>query len=233
MIVLPRFPTVFLFLPLGLAAQSGFPFTGETLHYSISWQSGLNLGDATFTAQKTSSGWDFHVTADAPLPGFAINDRFHSTTNPELCSTQFDRELSHGSLKTTQKITFDLTKREAERTTTVPNDGGKSTLDIPACPRDAVAFAYFARKELGQGRVPPAQQVFYGSGYSVHMDYTGAQNLRLGDKPPVVTDHLVVSVKGPKSDFNFEVFYARDAARTPLSIRIPSSMGTFSMDVVR
>ncbi len=26
----------------------------------------------------------------------------------------------------------------------------------------------------------------------------------------------MVSVKGPKSDFTFEIFFARDAARTPL-----------------
>ena len=46
-------------------------------------------------------------------------------------------------------------------------------------------------------------------------DYTGSQNLTLKNKP-TVSDRVVVSVKGPKSEFSFEVFYARDAARTPL-----------------
>ena len=56
------------------------------------------------------------------------------------------------------------------------------------------------------------------------MDYAGAQNIVLKGKS-TVTDHLVISVKGPKSDFSFEVFYARDAARTPMEIRIPLPVG--------
>jgi hypothetical protein len=49
----------------------------------------------------------------------------------------------------------------------------------------------------------------------------------------VTTDRLTVSVKGPKADFRFEAFYARDPARTPLQIRVPLSMGTFTLDLVR
>jgi len=48
-----------------------------------------------------------------------------------------------------------------------------------------------------------------------------------------VADHLVFSVKGPKSEFSVEVFYARDAARTPLLIKIPQAVGTLSMELVR
>jgi hypothetical protein len=50
--------------------------------------------------------------------------------------------------------------------------------------------------------VAPAQQVFFGSAYSVRMDYTGAQTITVSDKPSV-TDHLVVHVKGPKVRFQF------------------------------
>jgi hypothetical protein len=48
-----------------------------------------------------------------------------------------------------------------------------------------------------------------------------------------VTDRVVVYVKGPKSDFSFETYYARDAARTPLLVKVPFSAGTFSMELVR
>ena len=64
------------------------------------------------------------------------------------------------------------------------------------------------------------------------MDYTGAQDIPVAGKP-IVTDHLNVSVKGPASDFTFEIFYARDAARTPLLIKIPVSVGTVSLELVR
>jgi hypothetical protein len=64
------------------------------------------------------------------------------------------------------------------------------------------------------------------------MVYAGAEDITVGNKK-ATTDHLTVSVKGPKSDFHFEVYYARDPARTPLQIRVPLSMATFTLDLVR
>ena len=58
-------------------------------------------------------------------------------------------------------------------------------------------------------------------------------NITVGDKP-AVTDHVIVIGEGSgKSDFSFEVFFARDAARTPLLIKIPVTVGTFSLELVR
>lgn len=234
MYALPRLMLTASLLAAAAAQQTptGFPFQNESIHYNINWQSGLNLGEASFVAHRTATGWEFQASGDAPFPGFVILDKYHSSTDANLCSSEFERDLAHGGKKTREKTTFDQKKGEAHRTTLLPADGGKSTFDIPSCARDALAFIYYARRELGQGRVPPQQQIFFGSAYTVHLDYTGAQTIRVGDKPEI-TDHLVVSIKGPKSDFNFEVFYARDAARTPVSVRIPTGMGTFSMDVVR
>jgi hypothetical protein len=48
-----------------------------------------------------------------------------------------------------------------------------------------------------------------------------------------VTDHIQASVKGPKSDWSFEIFFARDAARTPLLIRVPFTLGSFSLELIR
>ncbi len=222
-------------LPLALVAiaQTGFPFQDETLHYNVNWPSGLSLGDATFTAQHLGDVWELAMTLDAGIPGFKVSDKVRSSaTRSSLCSLDLERDISHGAKKTRENTAFDQKKGEATRITMYPPGGGKSTIAIPSCARDAMAFLYFARRELGQGRVPPPQQVFFGSAYSVRMDYTGAQTITAGDKP-AVTDHLVVHVKGPKSDFSFEMFFARDAARTPLIIRVPLSAGTFSMELVR
>ena len=172
------------------------------------------------------------MTLDSAIPGFAVKDKVWSAMTDDLCSTELTRDVSHGDKKTREKTTFDQSKGEATRNTVFPAGGGTSTFSTPGCPRDAMAFLYFARRELGQGRVAPAQQVFFGAAYSVRMDYTGAQTVTVSDKPSV-TDHLVVHVKGPKSDFSFEMFFARDAARTPLLIRVPLSVGTFSMELVR
>jgi hypothetical protein len=216
------------------AAQTGFPFSNdEALHYSITWPSGLSLGDARFTAHHSDRGWDFDVTIDAAIPGFAIRDHFLSTATAGLCSTSVSRDTSHGAKKGKEKTTFDAQKNTAHRVTEVPAEGGYADFSVPACARDAVTFIYFARKELGQGRVPAAQQIYLGSGYSVKMEYTGAQNVTLADKKPEMADHVLVTVTGPKANFTVEVFYARDAARTPLLIKIPNSAGALTVELVR
>jgi len=221
-------------LPLVPAAiaQTGFPFQDESLHYNVNWPSGLSLGEATFTAHHQGGAWELAMTLDAGIPGFAIADKIRSSVTDDLCSLELERDISQGARKTDEKDTFDQKKGEGTRTTVFPAGGGTSTFSTPSCARDAMAFLYFARRELGQGRVAPAQQVFFGSAYSVRMDYTGAQTITVSDQPSV-TDHLVVHVKGPKSDFGFEMFFARDAARTPLLMRVPLSVGTFSMELVR
>jgi len=216
----------------GTPMQEGFPFTNETLHYSMNWQSGLSLGEATMTAQRSGGGWDFEVSINAGVPGFAINDKYSSTTDPGLCSQELDRNISHGGKSTHEKITFDQRKNTARRMTIFPDGGGASTYDVPSCARDAVAFAYYARIELGQGRVPPQQQVFFGSPYVVKLDYGGAQTITQ-DQKSVVTDRLNITERGPKSSSTFEVYYARDPARTPLRIRIPAAVGTFTLELVR
>jgi hypothetical protein len=146
--------------------------------------------------------------------------------------------ISHGSKKVTEQTDFDQKTNIASRRTLVPATadkpagGGTSDLQLPTCARDALTFQYFARREMGQGRVPPAGRIFFGSGYDVKMVYTGAIDIPVAGKP-ATTDHVNVSVKGPASDFTFEIFYARDAARTPLLIKIPVSVGTVALELVR
>ena len=217
---------------LPAAAESGFPFQNETLRYSINYPSGLSLGEATMMAHRGEGGWGFEITLDAGVPGFSIKDKYRSSTEGDLCSTQLDREIAHGSKKVRERTVFDQKKGKAKRTTLLPENGGTTDFDIPLCGRDALAFIYYVRREMGQGRMAPAQKVFFGSGYMIRMEYTGAMDIRSGDKM-ATTDHVVVSGKGPKADFTFEVFFARDAARTPLSIKIPVTLGTLSLELVR
>ena len=213
-------------------APTGFPWQNETLHYTMNWQSGLPVGDVYFAARKAGGGWSFEVAGNAGVPGFAVNDKYRSTTDADLCSKTLERETDHAGRKGREKSTFDQRAGTGQRVTLLPDGGGQSDFFIGTCARDAVAYAYFARLELGQGRVPPSAQTYLGAAYATSMAYTGPQDIAVGNKT-VTTDHLNVSVKGPKADFHFEAFYARDAARTPLQIRVPLSMGTFTLDLVR
>jgi hypothetical protein len=213
--------------------QTGFPFQNESLHYTINYSSGLSLGDANLSAHKSANGWDFTVSLDAAVAGFNIKDKYTASMVGGYCSTEFERDTIHGSKTNREKTTFDQEKQTAHRQTEFPNDGGYSDMGTGPCGRDAISFLYFARKELGQGRVPPPQVVYFGSPYTVQQSYTGAQNITLADKKPEVTDHMVFTVKGPKSEFSVEVYFARDAARTPLLIKVPQAVGTLSMELVR
>jgi hypothetical protein len=231
--VAQAFLAVCLLFPVApIFAQAGFPFHDESLRYSINWPSGLSLGEASFSAHHTATGWSFDATLSAGIPGFSISDKYQSSSTADLCSLNLERTINHGGKKTREKTTFDQQKGTAHRVTVLPQDGGQSDFDLRACARDALSFIYFARREMGQGRVAPAEQIYLGPAYSARMEYTGAMNVPVADKP-TVTDHVLVYLKGPKADFNFEIFFARDAARTPLLIRVPLSMGTFSMELVR
>ena len=213
-------------------AQSGFPFQDESLRYGINWQSGLSLGEASMSAHHTGNNWAFTVSVNAAVPGFTLNDSYRAIADSGLCSEELTRTMDHGGKSDTERITFDQAAGSAKRVTLFPAGGGESTFSVLSCARDAVAYVYYAREELGQGRMPPAQQVYFGSAYTAHLTYVGEETLRVGDKP-AVTDHLTVSLKGPKSDTTVEEFYARDAARTPLVIRIPAQLGTLSLELAR
>lgn len=207
------------------SAQTGFPFTDESLRYNINWPSGLSLGDAVFTAKHSAAGWTFAASLDASFPGFVLKDQYTSTATNELCSLELNRDVVHGSKKIREKTTFDMKRLKAQR-------GDGPEFDIPICTRDALDLLYYARREMGQGRVPSAQTAYLGAPYAIRMEYKGEEKITSGGKP-AVTDRLLVSGKGPASAFTFEILFARDAARTPLLVRVPLSMGSFSMELAR
>jgi hypothetical protein len=217
------------------AAQTGFPFTNETLHYTVNWPTGLSLGEAHMSAahNKGPNGkgdeWEFQLSLDAAVPGFAVGDHYRSTASSDLCSVQFEKDFTHGSRKSGERIDFDPHAGMARRETV---GGGKSDVPISQCPHDALAFLYFTRREMGQGRIPPEEDIVFGAPYRARLQYTGEQQVRLNNKN-VVSDRVIMTLRGPASEITFEMFLARDPARTPLVIRVPLSLGMFSMELTR
>jgi len=203
--------------------------SAESLLYSINWASGLSLGEATLRADKGKEGWDFEVTMDASIPGFALRDDYHSNATPDLCSIELDKTFTHGNKKADEKITFDQQNHTATRQT--QNGGGKTDLSIPTCAKDALTFMQFARSELAQGRLAPQQSVIFGAPYNVRVEYTGAQKIKYGDQT-ADADRIVATIKGPTTDLTVEIFFARDATRTPLLARIPLSLGSFTVELI-
>jgi Protein of unknown function (DUF3108) len=232
----------FIGLALSCAALaiSGTPigpptFENEQLRYSINWPSGLSLGEAQLGSSRDKAAADtparlhLEFNLDAGVPGFSVSDRYRSDASPDFCSVEFQRTAAHGQKKTDEKTTFDQQAGTASRQTI---GGGKSELKTPSCGRDALAFLYYVRRELSQGRMPAPQTVFFGAAYEIRLVFAGTQSIRLGDKQ-VEADRVTASVKGAASEIGFEVFFLKDAARTPALVRVPLPLGTFSMELVR
>ncbi len=229
-----------LALSLASLALSGTPvgtpaFENEQLRYSINWPSGLSLGEAQLGSSRQKAAADatprlhLEFDVDAGVPGFSVSDRYRSEASSEFCSIEFQRTAAHGQKKTDEKTTFDQQANTATRQTT---GGGKSELKTSPCGRDALTFLYYVRRELSQGRIPAPQTVFFGAAYEVRLAFAGTQSIRLGDKQ-VEADRVAAAVKGTASDISFDVFFLKDAARTPALVRVPLALGTFSMELVR
>jgi hypothetical protein len=205
------------------------PASAESLRYTINWASGLSLGEATLRADKGKEAWDFEVTMDASIPGFALRDDYRAAATLDLCSLELDKSFTHGTKKGDEKITFDQQNHTATRQT---NGGGKTDLSVPSCAKDALTFMQFARSELAQGRLAPQQTVDFGALYNMRIEYTGAQKIKYGDQT-ADADRILATIKGPTTDLTVEIFFARDAARTPLLARIPLALGSFTVELIR
>jgi hypothetical protein len=211
-------------------ALTGFPFTDETLNYNVNWPSGLNLGEGRLQSKHTDAGWSFEMTLDAGVPGYAVKDSYTAHANADFCSSDFSRQFLHGARKGGETETIDRSHETVSRVTL--NGGGTSEFAIPDCIKDALTLLFYTRREMGQGRVPPAQQMLFGGLYQVTLDYAGAPMIKVADKQ-VQSDELVCSLKGASSILQFEIYFARDPARTPLLVSVPLAVGKFSLELVR
>jgi hypothetical protein len=201
----------------------------ETLHYNVNWPSGLSLGEADLTSSLGDSGLSFSFRMDASIPGFAVLESAKSRATPEFCAIELHKQGSRGKRKIDERTEFDSSKMKATRTT---EGGGKSELSTSACAKDALTFLQFIRRELAAGRLPSQQKVYYGSGYSVRVTFAGTQKIAIAGES-AEADKLLATIKGPTSETTAELFFAKDAARTPLLFSVPLAMGKFSMELVR
>jgi hypothetical protein len=211
---------------------TGFPNTGESLNYSLSWPGGASLGEAHLSAGKTSHGWDFDFSMNASVPGFTVSDHYHSRAKADFCSLELEKDTTHGARHTHEKTVFDYHEGSATRTTLVEG-GGHTDIDINNCGRDGLDYVFYARRELGAGHgVPQEEDVLFGATYSARMEFAGVQEVTVGGKRRQA-DHINLYLRGPASDYKLEIFFDRDPARTPLIVKVPLPVGTLSMELVR
>jgi hypothetical protein len=200
----------------------------ESTRYQVSWPSGLSMGEGQLSASRDGGNWKLKLTLDAAIPGFKVEDLFESTVDGKLCSSEFVKQFVHGGKKAKETSTFRLGK--GERVTA--GGGGKSEFVVPACAQDALAYLYWVRSELAQGRAPGPRQVFFGAAYDVKLDLVGMERVTVGEVP-TDTEHYRLAIKGAASRLECDVYFARDEARTLALVKIPFVMGSFALEWVR
>jgi Protein of unknown function (DUF3108) len=213
------------------------PLSGQTLHYAINWPSGLSLGEATLQSSEQvfasgpnqAASWNFSFDLDASIPGFSIRDHYVShAEGPDICSEELTKTVQRGSRRSEETDTFDQKDHTLTRQTKSP--GGKSDYSVSDCARDALAFLQFARNELASGRLAPQQAVVLGGTYRVRLEFSGSETIKSNGKPTPV-DRIQATITGPSSDFAVQILFSKDAARTPLLVRIPLALGTFTAEL--
>jgi hypothetical protein len=225
-----------LFLHMPVFSEANGAPVDERLSFTVNWPSGLSLGEAAVQAGKAPAGdgagerLELRFSLDAAIPGFSVADRLRSVTNQDLCSVEFERDTSHGSRTGRELTIFDAASGTATRQTLAPAGGGKSQFSIPPCARDALAFLYFVRRELADGRLPQSQTVFFGGAYQVRLEYGGRRQLWVGGEQ-VESDRIMASVRGPSSETSLEMFFAQDQTRRPVLVRVPLSLGAFTVEL--
>lgn len=209
------------------------PPLDEELNYSINWPTGLSLGEARLRTLRIKAGaadrWETEFSLDASIPGFAIIEKSRSSSDPDFCSVEMEKSYTHGRRRAEEKTAFDQQAKTAKRET---KGGGSSDLSLQNCAKDALAYLDYVRHELSQGRLPPQQTVYFGAPYRISLQFGGTQQIKIGESK-VEADRLLASLKGEKTDIAFELFFAKDAARTPLLVKVPMQLATFSMELVR
>lgn len=216
-----------------LAFASTLFGASESLRYSINWSTGLSLGEASLSSDnidpQSAAARKMEFRLEASIPGFAVLDEFQSLASGAYCSAKFQKSIQHGKRSTKETLSFDQTTRKLERKT---EKGGKSEAAIGDCAKDALAWVYFLRQELRNGRLPAPGPAYFGAAYQLEFKHTGTITLPIGGAQEAA-DRFQVNIRGPASQHSIEVFIGKDAARTPLLFKVPLTLGSFNMEILR
>ncbi len=220
----------FACLLLGLGFTLGA--AQETLQYSVNWPTGLSLGEATLKTDNidgVAGTRKLEFVLEASIPGFAVRDEVRSLVQADYCGIELNLKLKHGSKLREEQTVFLPQEGVAERKTA---RGGTSKIPLNGCGRDALGMIYFLRSELKQGRIPGPQSVLFGAAYQLSFKYAGTMSIEVsGAREPA--DKLEITIQGPAARHIIEIYYGRDAARTPLLFRVPLVLGAFTMELQR
>ncbi|MBI3934713.1 MAG: DUF3108 domain-containing protein [Acidobacteria bacterium] len=215
------------------SASSSWPplAAGEKLTFNLLWSSGISLGEAFLQASRAGEEIHLEATVVADLPQHRVGYSFTSLADEHLCSIRFRETLREGKNTRETAFEFDQENHTVRRT----QDGKTTESAIPACARDPLALLYHFRQQLAFGQVPvgtpEAVGAFYlGGDYSVRYEAITPETVKLGSKS-WQGDRFLLTVFGGGGEQSIEVWIRPDNSRTPVAIRVPFSLATFSAEL--
>ena len=222
--------------PANLIAQSASsswpPLEGgERLTFNLLWSSGISLGEGFLEASRVGEQIHLEARVIGELPQYRIGYTFTSLIDEQFCSVRFSETLREGKRVRETSFEFDQQKHLVRRT----RSGETTERPIPACARDPLALLYQFRQQLAFQQLPigtpDAVGAFYFDGdYSVRYEAVTPETVKLGSKQ-WEGDRYLITARGSNTEHSFEMWIQPDSSRTPVAIRVPFSLGTFSAEL--
>ena len=167
--------------------------------YEINWPSGLSLGEVEFKAQSVTNGWEFKARITATLPNFEIRDEYRARTDGYALFAGTREGRSARLARIQETVEFD---QAAHTATAKPKKAATANSTSLPARATRLTFLYLLRSEIGRGRIPPPDDLNFGSQYQVSMTYAETRDLEVAGEM-VKADRILVDLTGPASQRNF------------------------------
>ena len=161
------------------------PVQDESLHYTMNWPSGLSLGEATLSARKSGDTLGFRSQRQCRRPGICRERRDSLVGHAEPLLHRTGARLQPRRQEDPREDHVrpeGRNRRRAPRCCRTAARAGKSSFDIPSLRARCADVPVLRAARIGAGPRCPRSTVFFGSAYTVSMDYTGAQNITVAEK---------------------------------------------------
>ncbi len=176
--------------------------SGERLTYSLAWQ-GIGVGRLYLSADPLNGGWRFRLkletTGLAQALGFGLESE--SQVGHDFFTDRFWQTLTE-PLKGTTRLVFERQENNGSWARVTHPDGSQSTWSSPKEEiMDQLSLIYYLRVQ------PETRQIYA-------VDYPGLAQGRL----ELLPGNGLVGYRFAREDLLVEVWYRKDARRTPVRI---------------
>lgn len=219
---------VFLAGSLAVPLRAGsFPWPeGEKLELEIFWPSGVTMGEATLQASNVKDMHFLSASMEVVLPQGRMLYKFTSTTDANLCSREFHQSVERG-----RKFWEEVTRFDSEAgTASVSRDGKTREIAAGKCARDPLAYLYYYRAQSAAGKHPSQDSLFLTGPLALTITAKGKEQVKI-NRIARQADRYQIAYPSETGPGTLELWLDGSARQTPVAIRLPLPLATFSAEL--